>query len=168
MNKQHGFTLVELITVIILIGILAMVALPKINGSDDYEVYPFRAQLISALRLTQQRAMQYTDTNKDYCHQIVFDDAKVRYGVPDKTDCDVTIFPVSPEWQADLTGAEVDSRYDITFDIDDKPNPKKIRFDYMGRPLDDCANGCLINITQTTTAEIVTIKVESEGFIHAL
>jgi MSHA pilin protein MshC len=166
MNKKNGFTLVELITVIILIGILAMVAAPKFNGSDDYEVYPFRAQLISALRLTQQRAMQQTPDSA--CNQIVFDNLKARYGVPDRTDCNVVVFPTSPAWKADLTGAEVDSKYDITFAIAGKTNPKKVSFDHMGRPLDDCAGGCLININQTVISQTVQIKIEKEGFIHAL
>jgi len=164
MNKQRGFTLVELITVIILIGVLAMVALPKFSGSDNYEVYPYRAQLISALRLTQQRAMQQTLSTA--CHQIVFDSAQARYGVPNRVDCAIVTFPAS--WKPDLTGAMVDSRYDITFAIDGKTNPKKIAFDYMGRPLDDCAGGCTINVKQTAINEVVKIKIESEGFIHAL
>ncbi len=162
MNKQNGFTLVELVTVIILIGILAVTVLPKFDGTDNYEVYPFRAQLISALRLTQQRAMQETGT----CHQIVFDSAQARYGVPNRADCLITAFPAN--WKPDLTGAVIASRYNITFAISGKTNPQQISFDYMGRPLSDCAGGCLINITQTEISETVQIKIESEGFIHAL
>ncbi len=38
MNKhQIGFTLVELVTVIILIGILAVAVLPKFDGTASYE-----------------------------------------------------------------------------------------------------------------------------------
>jgi MSHA pilin protein MshC len=164
MKKQCGFTIVELVTVIILIGILAVAVVPKFDGTDSYEVYPFRAQLISALRLTQQRAMQQTLTSA--CHQIVFDSAQSRYGVPNRADCAVTVFPAN--WQPDLTGAVVESRYDITFAINGVANPGQVSFDYMGRPLDDCAGGCLINITQTAIAETIQIKIEKEGFIHAL
>ena len=64
-KSQHGFTLVELVTIIILIGILAVNVLPTFDGSASYEAHSHRAQLISALRLTQQRAMQQTDPDAD-------------------------------------------------------------------------------------------------------
>ncbi|MBR9830232.1 MAG: prepilin-type N-terminal cleavage/methylation domain-containing protein [Oceanospirillales bacterium] len=46
MDKNKGFTLVELMIVVAVIGVLAAVALPA------YQVYTARAQLIEALTLT--------------------------------------------------------------------------------------------------------------------
>jgi len=170
MKTQHGFTLVELVTVIILIGILAVAVLPKFDGSASYEAHAHRAQLISALRLTQQRAMQ--QTNDDYCHQIIFDNnANVsRYGIPDRTDCSKTTF--SNNWQPDATGFEVDSKYNVTFAIKGKSNPGAITFDSMGRPIpnntitNNCAGGCIINVT--SGVETLQIQIESEGYVHAI
>jgi len=114
-TKQIGFTLIELITVIMLVGILAVAVLPKFDGTASYEAHTHRAQLISALRLTQQRAMQQTNTTDGYCHQIVFEGHAdyTRYGVPDRTDCDITTFPTPDpieDWAPDATGHLVDSR----------------------------------------------------------
>ena len=168
MKKQQGFTIVELVTVIVLIGILTVVIAPKFSGTDTYEAHAHRSQLISALRLTQQRAMQQTNPNATgagyYCHQIVFDNVKVRYGVPDRLDCSTTTFPNS--WQPDATGFEVDNKYEVSFQINGVANPSIVAFDSMGRPLDDCLDGCFINIK--SSVEILQIQIELEGYIRAI
>lgn len=172
MSKHlSGFTLIELLTVIILIGILTVSVLPKFDGTASYEAHSHRAQLISALRLAQQRAMQQTDTSDGYCHQIVFDnDVNVaRYGVPDRLDCSNTSFA---GWQPDATGFEVDSKYQVSFGINGSSNPSAVTFDGMGRPIsnaslsNNCSGGCVLNVQ--SGVETLQISIESEGFIHAL
>jgi MSHA pilin protein MshC len=115
---KRGFTTIELVTVIIIVAILAVNVLPHFDGTASYEAHTHRAQLISALRLTQQRAMQQTNTTYGYCHEIIFDDIKDRYDIPNRIDCtpNVPVFPLN--WQADATGHAVSSRYQITFNID--------------------------------------------------
>lgn len=170
-KNQTGFTIIELITVIILIGILAVAVLPKFDGTASYEAHSHRAQLISALRLTQQRAMQQTDSSDGYCHQLIFDnDPDIsRYGVPDRLDCDTTIFT---DWEPDATGFEVEKRYQVDFSIDGKSNPSAITFDSMGRPVsnatlaNNCDGGCIIDVQ--SSVETLKIKIESEGYIHAI
>ena len=156
MKRQYGFTLVELVTVIILIGILAVAVLPKFDGTASYEAHSHRAQLISALRLTQQRAMQQTDGS--FCNHLVIENKQ--YGVPDRVDCNIKIIPASG-WQPDATGHIVEDRYGITFGS----SPNVIGFDSMGRPLVDCAGGCTINVE--SSVETLEIIIESEGYIHA-
>lgn len=155
-KNNDGFTIIELVTVIILLGVLTVVVIPKFDGTSSYEAYTFRDQLISALRLTQQRAMQNTDNS--YCNQIVIESNK--YGVPDRTDCSVKTIP-STGWTPDATGHIVDDRYEVTFG----GSPNVISFDSMGRPLEDCTGGC--SITVSSGAESLTITIESEGYIHA-
>ena len=171
-NNQFGFTLIELLTVIILIGILTVSVLSKFDGTASYEAHSHRAQLISALRLTQQRAMQQTDGNDGYCHQIVFDnDPNVsRYGVPDRLDCTVTSFA---SWQPDATGFEVDSKYQVSFGIDGSGgNQSAVTFNGMGRPIsneslgNNCSGGCVINVQ--SGIETLQIKIEPEGYVHAI
>jgi MSHA pilin protein MshC len=172
-KNQTGFTIIELITVIILIGILAVAVLPKFDGTASYEAHSHRAQLISALRLTQQRAMQQTDASDSYCHQLIFDDDSnvSRYGIPDRLDCGETSFA---GWQPDATGFEVDSMYQVSFGINGKANPSAVTFDSMGRPIindnesvaNNCAGGCVINVQ--SGVETLKIQIESEGYIHAI
>jgi MSHA pilin protein MshC len=161
MKHSQGFTLVELVTVLIIIGILATYALVKFDGTQGYEAYNYQARLISALRLTQQRAMQQTDSSAGFCHQIVLE-AK-RYGIPDRTNCAVTSFPSN--WQPSKTGDVVASNHQVTFNLYNKSVPAIIGFDAMGRPTQDCAtNGCAIEITEPTVT--VFVVIEPEGFIH--
>ena len=164
MNNK-GFTLIELIVVIILIGILAVSVAPKFDGTASYEAHTHRAQLISALRLTQQRAMQQTDSLDGYCHEIVFDDVESRYGIPNRITCDPTapVFPSS--WETDATGHTVDARYQITYDVNGLVNPQTIGFDWMGRPTKSCAGGCEINVIHPTETSL-KIYIEEEGYIH--
>jgi len=170
-KNQTGFTIIELITVIILIGILAVAVLPKFDGTASYEAHSHRAQLISALRLTQQRAMQQTrpdmdlGTGNSYCHHIVFDSSKPRYGVPNRLNCGDTDFT---GWDAekDLTGHQVEERYDIAFNLSFSGDAI-ISFDSMGRPTGGCgdAGGCTIDVV--SAVETLKIEIEREGYIHA-
>lgn len=169
-EKSHGFTLIELVTVIILIGILAVSVLPKFDGTASYEAHTHRAQLISALRLTQQRAMQQTDSSDNYCHQLILDNVISRYGVPNRVNCNVTAFPNN--WEPDATGLVVEDKYQVTFSIVGQSNPSAITFDNMGRPIsnpaiaNNCAGGCVINVQ--TSVETLQIRIESEGYVHAI
>lgn len=56
--KARGFTLVELIVILMLIGILAFVALPRNLGSD-YDALAFRDRAASALRYAQKTATSH-------------------------------------------------------------------------------------------------------------
>lgn len=57
LKAAKGFSLVELVTVIILLGILAATILPRFSSRDGFSEYALRDQLISAYHLAQQRAM---------------------------------------------------------------------------------------------------------------
>src|SRR5690554_5618204 len=57
-KNQQGLTLVELIIVIVLVGILAVTAGPRIFGSGGVDQVAIERQLLSLLRLQQQQAMQ--------------------------------------------------------------------------------------------------------------
>lgn len=56
-NCQHGFTLVELVTVIVIVGILAVSALPRFFTVSDFEDRGSADQVISILRFAQKTAI---------------------------------------------------------------------------------------------------------------
>lgn len=56
-NYQQGFTLIELITVIILLGILSAFAASRFPSSQSYSTAIITNQLIASLRLAQQTAL---------------------------------------------------------------------------------------------------------------
>lgn len=55
-QKGRGFTLIELIMVILLIGVLAVVALPSLNDAS-FSDYGHAQEALSAARYTQQTAV---------------------------------------------------------------------------------------------------------------
>ena len=61
MQKNSGFTLIELVIVIILTGILAATAIPKFIDSDGFEAQTYRDQLLQLLKTVQQQAMSCDD-----------------------------------------------------------------------------------------------------------
>lgn len=58
MKSAAGFTLIELITVIVLLGILAFTVMPKMNSSD-FKAIAYRDEAASALRYAQKSATSH-------------------------------------------------------------------------------------------------------------
>jgi MSHA pilin protein MshC len=54
---QRGFTIVELITVIIILGIVAVAALPRFTGIDSFNEFAAADQVKAALRYAQKTAI---------------------------------------------------------------------------------------------------------------
>lgn len=57
MRMGRGFTLVELVMVIVLLGILAVVAAPRLGNLASYELTRVSHDLIEAVRYAQQQSM---------------------------------------------------------------------------------------------------------------
>ena len=56
-TTQSGFTLIELITVILILGFLSVAVLPRFLQPDSFQSRTVQDQLISAARQAQQLAM---------------------------------------------------------------------------------------------------------------
>lgn len=68
MFKTRGFTLIELVIVILLLGILAAFAVPKWLGKGGVETQTLRDELLTRLRLVQTINMHEP---ADRCTQLV-------------------------------------------------------------------------------------------------
>lgn len=58
-GRQGGFTMVELIVVVVLLGIVAIMALPKLGDMNDYRALSFRDRLAAELRYAQKTATSH-------------------------------------------------------------------------------------------------------------
>lgn len=56
-NRQRGFSLIELITVIIVLGIISVLAFARFDNADTAAVQTGRDQVLNALFVAQQLAM---------------------------------------------------------------------------------------------------------------
>jgi len=69
-NSQQGFTLIELVTVIILLGILSSFAVSRLPSSQSYSTSIITSQLIASVRLAQQTALSRTSVDIDEHTQL--------------------------------------------------------------------------------------------------
>lgn len=162
-SPSKGFTLLELIVVIIIIGILAVSVLPRFFTSQGYEEYAYRGEVISTLRATQLRAMQQ---NAAYCIGVNSKNLGVMWdGSGNRlTACPGAVsFPSNYGQNFDDTlEVAIESGHQVTFSIDGGSG--LFAFDKLGRPNGDCTGGCIIAIAGSDN---LTVAIESEGYIHA-
>ncbi|SFG85929.1 pilus assembly FimT family protein [Neptunomonas qingdaonensis] len=59
LRQQTGFTLIEMVTVLVLLGILSAVAFARLGGVSSYSESLFQQQLLSYLRLAQRTAVAH-------------------------------------------------------------------------------------------------------------
>lgn len=72
---QQGFTLIELVTVIILLGVLSVFAVSRFPSSQSYSTHIISNQLIASTRLAQQTALSRSSVNMvnmtDYTQLVI-------------------------------------------------------------------------------------------------
>lgn len=154
-SLQLGFTIIELIVVILILGIMAVSVVPKFFNSTGFQEYTYQAEVITKLRSIQLRAMQ--QINSGECHTVIVTTSAL--GIPEPCD---SILPDG--WQGEnedtresgTTNVKVDTNHDVIF----SPTGFSFTFDGMGRP--SCGT-CLIKVKGDSE---LTIKIESEGYIH--
>lgn len=172
-KHQRGFTLVELITVVIVLGTVAIVAAPRFSSTETYAEYALQQRLQTAMRTIQIQSMY--DTRPDYCYKInLVNGNSGGFGPPTNNfeagnqtlSCANTIDYSVPRYlrsdQNELSGNGIslealDSGLAITH----------ISFNSLGQPSTNagaCAAGCEFRFSGGDTANLC---VSSQGYIHA-
>jgi MSHA pilin protein MshC len=59
LQRAGGFTMVELVMVIIILGVLAVLALPRITDSSTFRAAAFQDEVVAALRYAQKLAVSH-------------------------------------------------------------------------------------------------------------
>lgn len=155
---QQGFTLIELVIVIIVLGILSAVAIPKFVNRSGFEDYVVRDQLIARLRLVQLQAMNAdpsANISKNACYWLVV-----------KNDCFYNEHSAKSGNSCDQPSASnvcSDVSYN-GYNAVEFPSAMlrttNYRFDIEGKLL---TNNVPITISGDNDLAII---IESEGFIH--
>lgn len=148
--RQQGFTLIELITILILLGILSVTVVPKFFSASSFAANTVQTQIISQLRLLQLQAMN----QRGLCQRFVV--TNDHFGL---ATCTGSV-PVDRTVSKDDVAISIGN--DTTLDI---------RFDNLGRPHatdGDCFSGATPGCTLTLRLEqTLSVIIEPEGYIHA-
>lgn len=156
----QGFTLIELVIVIIVLGVLAATAIPKFSNRSGFEDYTVRDQLIARLRLVQLQGMNADPADgatKNACYWLVV-----------KNDCFYNEHtPKSggtcQESALSTPGFCSDESYNDAAPVKFPTgmiSPSNYRFDLQGKQVSG-PNSISINGDNG-----LSITIESEGFIH--
>ena len=143
-----GFTTIELVVVIILLGVLAVTAMPRLISQQSILSNQYQTQLLSALRLTQWQQMNRMQANNP-CLMLSLNAS---------TLAPLTSCSTPPEGiTVAIPTAEQAS---VVFS-----GPSSIQFTTEGLPSGGCSGGCTLTITDTQRSR--QIEINAEGYIHA-
>jgi MSHA pilin protein MshC len=130
--KQRGFSLIELITVIVLIGILAVFIAPRFSNKDVFADYATQDLIIAGARIAQQRAMYDHSASACFRLNIVAN----------------TLFAQSFNGSGYDNIGPADWSGGITIDSAVTVNSITVYFDALGNALSDIANCACSPITR--------------------
>ena len=152
---QHGFTLIELIMVIVLMGVLAVFAGPKIFNSDDFNARGFHDETLAFLRYAQKTAIAQRRT---VC---------VTFSGNTSASLRIASAAATPSCNTDLRGPKGDNPGTITAKagVAYSAAPGNFNFDGLGQPVD--STGALVATQTIQIGNAANVMVEAgTGFVH--
>jgi MSHA pilin protein MshC len=142
---QRGFTLIELIMVMVIVGILAVFVVPRFFDADIFRSRGFADQVQASLRYAQKIAIAQ---RRFVCATFTVDSVTLTTGPTAACGTDLQ----SPTGEASyVINAPVNTAFAAV--------PAAFNFDALGRP----SAGQVINVTGATNA--ITIEAET-GYVH--
>lgn len=161
LNK--GFTLIELIVVIVLIAIVSVYASSRYFGASSVDLHLIRSELLSSIRLTQLRAMH----RNGLCNRWLLSANQVAQAT-------AIVDPLNPALELcttdlnrlDSSFVDVASSYNATLTLTTDNGSQFIDFDTLGRP-EQCATAtesCELEL-QSQSGQSISICINTEGGI---
>lgn len=147
MQQHRGFTLIELVVVMLLAGILAVTVLPKLFAIDSETSQSQRDQVLALAFLVQQQSMQDTVNLAVRCPTLRLSGSGVAIATQNPCQPSASYLPDADDPQQLQLAAN--SSLAVTNLADSSLNlPLLLRFDSWGRPTGACSNGCRIKVQQ--------------------
>lgn len=153
MRQEYGFTLVELVAVMVITGIIAAIAAPRFIGVDAFDARGSYGTLTSALRYAQKTAIaqrRNVYVNMNSSTRVVC----LGY----TSDCSSAV--IDPATQAAYSKS-LSSNVSIT------ASTTPLGFDGLGRPVPNATATFTINNAVVPSESIRTITVEADtGYVR--
>jgi len=151
--KLNGFTLIELIMVLLLISIVAVVGLSRFTDESTFSEWGFTGEVTTALRYAQKLAMA------SGCDTAVTLDSG-GYQLRQRAGCKTGVFDVFvllPGGTGDYAGSAPGGT---------TVSALNLYFDPTGRPR-DAGTGALLTLVSSISIGAATILIEPEtGYVH--
>lgn len=153
---QRGFTLIELIMVMVLIGVLAVFAAPRIFNSNDFYARGFHDETLALLRYAQKTAIAQRRT---VCVSFTSNSATLTMASIAATfNCTASVALRGPAGGA----ATISARPGVTYST----LPTAFNFNGLGQPITG-SGGAMATQTIQVASAANSIKVETvTGYVH--
>ncbi|KQC10676.1 MAG: hypothetical protein APR62_11735 [Smithella sp. SDB] len=150
-KNQRGFTMVEVITVLLIIALLAVVAIVRLSGTSSYDLATQTEVIKAHLRLAQAYAMKLNSL-----WGINFDSSTTYYLFQGSG----STMPVRIPGENEITVSMTTKKSTLTI----TSAPQRMTFNSYGSPVDDSGNLMTSNITIVTNGGNITVT-KNTGFI---
>ncbi len=162
--KNYGFTLAEMLVVIVILGIAAMVVIPSIGNTTDMQATSAARQLVSDLLFAQT----YSISQKQP-YQVVFDAANESYEVQESSTSSVITHPITkmPYQMSFLANKHLKNVRITSVDFD---SGNLVKFNSLGMPYNSAGSQLAARgtVILTVGTHNITVTVEPvSGRINA-
>lgn len=154
-GRQLGFTLIELVMVIVLLGVLAVFAAPRVFNTGDFTARGFHDQSMAYLRYAQKTAIAQRRT---VCVTLSSNAISLRIATTEATNtCSSAL--AGPAGEAGLS-----ARSGVTF----SGALTNFNFDGLGQPV-SASSGAIVTAAQVlqvvNVSQSITIEAAT-GYVH--
>lgn len=160
--KQSGFTLIELIVVMLLLGIVSVFVLPRVLTSGDIDPFGFHNETLAYLRYAQKTAIAQRRT---ICVGFTVSSMTLNMSSTAATlNCSASGTLIGPKGESGTV--TLNARTGVTFNSSSMPTA--FYFDALGQPITVAGTGAA-QATQTFQIAGVpkTITIEATtGYVH--
>jgi MSHA pilin protein MshC len=155
-KPNKGFTLVELIVVILLLAIISVTAISRFGGRQSYELYALQEQVSSVVRQIQLNRMQSNiDMSVSGAESLRLVAANGCLG--SQSGCDNLV----------ETRSDVISSDDYTFSSQPlSTTSSPIEFNLLGNPESAASAGVQITISSNNSSDRAWVCINSQGFVY--
>ena len=157
-NNSKGFTLVEIIIVVVILGIAAVLAVPTLSNAADIQVRSAANRIAADLDYAKNLAITHQRT-----YSIVFNPSGEAYEIQDESGSPVSNPLTGNDFVVDFSTDNRLNRVDLVSADFDSDSSNTMTFDYLGSPYSGTDTTAPLNsgtITLGAAGFTLYVKVE--------